>query len=90
MVNHVKLPSTKQEWIEYLVKHKAVPIWSSDVEGNIYFRRLTRPTSKVEELIWGKHILGKETRQRVAEILGIVTKKDCKMVRDLITERIFG
>ena len=84
------MPSSRQEWIEYLAKHKAVPIWSSDVEGNVYFRRLTRPTSKAEELVWGKHILGKETRQRVAEILGILTKTDCKMVRHLIKEKLFG
>jgi len=86
----VKVPSSREEWIEYLVKHKAVPIWNSDIEGNVYFRRLTRPTSKAEELVWGKHILGKETRQRVTEILGIVTKADCKMVRDLIKERVFS
>lgn len=84
------MPSSRQEWIEYLVRQKAVPVWSDEVEGNVYFRRLIRPTSKAEELVWGKHILGKKARQRVAEILGIVTKADCKMVRDLIKERIFG
>ena len=84
----MKVPFSRQEWIEYLVRQKAIPVWSDDVEGNIYFRRLTRPTSKAEELVWGKHIMGGKTRQRVAEILGIVTKEDCKMIRDLIKEKI--
>ena len=84
----MKVPSSRQEWIEYLVRQKAVPVWSEDVEGNVYFRRLTRPTSKAEELVWGKHITGKRARQTVAEILGIVTKADCKMIRDLIKEKI--
>lgn len=86
----MKVPKNRQEWIEYLVEHKAVPIWTNDVKGNVYFRRLTRPTSKAEELVWGKHIFGKETRQRVAEILGIMTKTDCEMTKDLIKERILS
>jgi len=84
----MKVPSSKKEWIEYIVKNKAVPIWSDTVDGNVYFRRLTGPVSKTEELFWGRHVAGKKTRQRVAEILGIVTKKDCKRVRDLIRARI--
>lgn len=87
-MNYMKVPETPNEWIEFLVRKRAVPIWADDVEGSIYFRRLRGPTSEAEKLVYGKHILGKKTRLHVARVLGITSKEECKGIREMIKNRI--
>lgn len=84
----MKVPKTPNEWIEFLVRERAVPIWSDDMEGNVYFRRLRGSTSEVEKLVYGRHIVGKKSRQHVIRVLGITTKEECKITRELIKKRI--
>ena len=81
----MKVPETRNEWIEFLVSKRAVPIWDKDVEGNVYFRRLEGPT-----IIGDKHIIGKETRKHAAKVLGIITKEECRMIRELVKKKIMS
>lgn len=85
---NMKVPSTREEWIRFLADAKAVPVWSDDVYGNVYFRRLKGPETEAERLTYGKHVLGKQTRIKVANILGIHTRADCVRVREEIKKKI--
>lgn len=86
----MKVPGTREEWIRFLAEEKAVPVWSEDAYGNVYFRRLRGPETEVERLTYGRHVLGKQTRINVADILGIHTRADCVRVREEIKKKIRG
>lgn len=75
--------ANRNQWIKYLAMVKAIPVWDEKLQPfPVFFRRLTSERE-------GDHLkgLGKKTRQRVAEILGIKTKEDCKRVQEKIRSR---
>lgn len=77
--------ASKEEWIEYLAKIKAIPIWD---ERRCPFPVIFRRSKKQEGT--GDHItgFGKKTRQRVAEIIGIKDERDCERVREEIKTKL--
>lgn len=83
--SNMKVPSTRGEWIDYLFEMKAIPVRNEHTEGNVYFRRLKIPEDVVDP---GRRILGKETRKRVAEVLGIDTEEDCRRMREIIKSKM--
>lgn len=79
------IPETFDQAIKWLRNAEAIPVWTpKTTEGNVHFRRLASPRNRVEELVWGKHICGKETRKHIVRILGINTKQDCQAIRELV------
>jgi len=84
----MKVPSTREEWIRFLADEKAVPVWSEDAQGNVYFRRFKGPETGVERLTFGRHVFGKQTRMNVADMLGIHTWADCVRIREEIKKKI--
>jgi hypothetical protein len=76
------MPFTKEEWLDYLVDVRAVPVWAEQVAGNVYFRSIEQSRYA------GRRLFGRGTRQYVANILGIVSKADCERVSATIKQRI--
>jgi len=73
-----------KEWIKYLASVKTIPVWDESLQPfPVYFRRLIKPEEARSHL----EGFGKKTRKRVAEILGIKNRKDCKRVRREIEKR---
>jgi hypothetical protein len=68
--------------MDYLVDVQAVPVWTEQVAGNVYFRRI------VPSRYAGRRLFGRGTRQYVAEVLGIVLEADCERVSATIKQRI--
>ena len=82
------IPETYKKCIEFLVSNKAIPVWDERISGNLYFRRLKGPSSKVEEIVYGTHIIGKESRIHMVKMLGINTKEKCEEIRELVKDKI--
>lgn len=82
------IPETYEKCIEFLVSNRAIPVWGERISGKVYFRRLKGPGSKIEEIVYGTHIIGKESRIHMTKLLGINTREKCKEIRELVKKKI--